>query len=399
VPWSFVFIDIIVIILALGAAARGWRRGLLGQAFEVGGGLAGLVVGVALGPLTASLVTDSAGLNAALLALVVVLAGLSLGQALGLALGHRFGLFARRARLGGADSSLGAGFGMAMTLVAYWLLGSLLLQGPIPPLSRQLSRSRILRELNSVTEPPDVVAYLQQYLNASRFPLVFPPGLPPAASGPVTLPPKGRARRAFVAAQGATMRVIVSGCGGTQLGSGWISSGHSVVTNAHVVAGATGVRLEDPARSYTGSVVLFDPETDLAVVRTEERLEGTALSLRRTLVGPGTQGVTLGYPGRAGGSLSWHPAAVRAHYAAARGFDIYGRNPARRDIYELRARVREGDSGGPFVLPGGKVAGVVFAASPTSANTGYALTAAEVSAEVERGSRSTRPVSPGRCPH
>jgi S1-C subfamily serine protease len=392
----FTIVDVVVVLLALGAGARGWRRGLLGQAFELGGGFLGLVAGVALGPRVVSLVTDGVGLGAALLALVVVLAALSFGQGLGFALGHRFGSFARKARLGGADSLLGAVFGIAMTLVAYWLLGSLLVKGPFPPLARQLSRSPLLRALNDVTEPPDVLAYIQQYLDTSQFPHVFT-GLPPPASGPVALPPRGRARRAFRAARDSTVRVVAPGCGGTQLGSGWISARHSVVTNAHVVAGGTSVQIEHPSSGrLSGSVVLFDPETDLAVLRTDERLPGPPLSLRNRPVDEGTQGVTLGYPGQAAGRLESHRAAVRARFPA-RGLDIYGRAPAQRDVYELRSRVREGDSGGPFVLAGGRVAGVVFAASTTERSTGYALTAQEVADEVSRGARSVRPVSTGRC--
>jgi S1-C subfamily serine protease len=393
---SLTVIDVVVLVLALGAAARGWRRGLLGQAFELGGGFLGLVAGVALGPRVASTITSNAGLNAALVALVVVLLGLSTGQALGFALGHRFGSFARRARLGSVDSVFGCGFGIAMTLVAYWLLGSLLVNGPFRALAQQLNRSVILRTLNGVTQPPDVLAYVQQYLDTSGFPQVFT-GLPPPLSGPVALPREGRARRAAVAAQDSTLRVVVPGCGGTQLGSAWISGRRSAVTNAHVVAGGSDVRLQDPSgASYPGSVVLFDPGTDVAVVRTQERLVGEPLRLLFRLVDPGTQGVTLGYPG--GLRLKTHRAAVRAHLGA-RGLDIYGRSSVERQVYQLRAHVREGDSGGPFVLPGGRVAGVVFAASTTAPDAGYALTAPEVADEVARGMRARQPVSTGRCTH
>jgi S1-C subfamily serine protease len=295
------------------------------------------------------------------------------------------------------DSMLGSGFGIAMTLVAYWLLGSLLVNGPFRALAQQLNRSAILRTLNGVTQPPDVLAYVQQYLDTSGFPQVFT-GLPPPLSGPVSLPPKGRARRAAVAAQGSTLRVVVPGCGGTQLGTAWISGRHSAVTNAHVVAGGSDVRLQGSDVSYAGSVVLFDPRTDVAVVRTQERLAGKPLRLLSGLVEPGTQGVTLGYPGPGGLGLRARPAAVRARFPA-RGLDIYGRSPVEREVYQLRARVREGDSGGPFVLPGGRVAGVVFAASTTASDAGYALTAPEVANEVARGIRARRPVSTGSCTH
>jgi hypothetical protein len=59
--------------------------------------------------------------------------------------------------------------------------------------------------------------------------------------------------------------------------------------------------------------------------------------------------------------------------------------------------VREGDSGGPFVLPNGRVAGVVFAASTTNQGTGYALTGAEVADEVQDGIDGLGPVDTGGC--
>jgi S1-C subfamily serine protease len=93
-----------------------------------------------------------------------------------------------------------------------------------------------------------------------------------------------------------------------------------------------------------------------------------------------------------------HRAAVQARYTAS-GRDIYGRSIVEREVYEIRAKVRQGDSGGPFVLPNGDVAGVVFAASTTDDDIGYALTGDEVDDEVEQGSQRTQPVDTGGCTH
>ena len=70
-----------------------------------------------------------------------------------------------------------------------------------------------------------------------------------------------------------------------------------------------------------------------------------------------------------------------------------------REIYELRARVEEGDSGGPFVRPSGRVAGMMFAASTTDERVGYALTAAEIRDELARSQARTEAVSTGPCTH
>jgi len=59
--------------------------------------------------------------------------------------------------------------------------------------------------------------------------------------------------------------------------------------------------------------------------------------------------------------------------------------------------VRSGNSGGPLVSADGRVLGVIFAASVTDANTGYALTADQVAAAAESGRTSDTAVDTGGC--
>jgi S1-C subfamily serine protease len=386
--------DVIVVALALYAAHRGWRRGLLGQVFELGGGFLGLLGGIAIAPRVAALFSQEAGLEAALLALLAVVLGLSLGQTLGHIVGHRFGHAARRARLGGVDSGLGSLFGGLVIFVSYWLIGSLLLGGPVQAVARSLKRSAVLRAMNDVAPPPDVLAYVRQYLVAADFPQVFL-GVPPPSGAPVARPESRVVRRAQQAAQASTVRILAEApdCGGTQLGSGWISGESTVVTNAHVVAGGQEVSVIEGSTSHAGSVVLFDPAADIAVVRVDA-LDGPPLELSTEPLPTGAPGAILGHPG--GGRLLVRAAAVQKGISAL-GLDIYGTHSVRRDVLELRARVHEGDSGGPFVRPNGRVAGTVFAASSTDPRIGYALSGEEIADEVERAARSEDPVSTGGC--
>lgn len=387
--------DILVAVLALLVGFRGWRRGFLIQASELGGGFVGLVAGVALGPRVASRLTDEPGLQAALISLVVVFAALSLGQGLGFALGHKFGSFARRAHLGAVDSSLGALFGIVITLISYWLIGSLLIQGPSQAVAAELRDSKLLKRMIRVASPPDILATLGHYLDTSGFPQVFT-GVPPLGR-PVKLPSGKQTRRAYQAADQSTVRVVVSACGGLQLGSGWVAANSTVVTNAHVVAGAERVTVQTRSGQHSSRVVLFDDDLDLAVLRVPG-LGAPALSLTTRTFGPGRKGATLGYPGSKRGRLSHSKAAIQTR-VQAQGRDIYGQSYVKRDIYQLRANVQQGDSGGPFVLPNGRVAGVVFAASVASPGTGYALTGKQVAPNVAKGSRSTKRVSTGPCTH
>jgi S1-C subfamily serine protease len=301
-----------------------------------------------------------------------------------------------RARLGGLDSSLGAAFGIALTLVSAWLIASMLVDGPSRTIASAVQHSTVIKKVSKVLpRPPNVFAYLRGYLDNSGFPQVFA-GFPRPIGSPVKLPKDEVARRAADKADESTVQVVVPACGGTQLGSGWVAASDTVVTNAHVVSGGDNVTVRDGAGDHPGDVVLFDPKTDIAVIHVVGT-EGPTLALDTETLSRGTPGATLGFPGGRG-ELVVEKAAVQDQYEAT-GRDIYGRSTVTRQIYELRSRVRQGDSGGPFVLPSGHVAGVVFAASTSRGDTGYALTGAEVSDEVQQGSRRTTPVGTGGCTH
>lgn len=386
--------DLAVILLAGLAAFRGFRHGLLGQFFELGGGFLGLVLGVTLAGTVADAFTDEPGVQALLISLLTVFVLLSIGQTAGHLIGLRFARAANNARLGGVNQGLGAGFGIFVTLLSYWLVGSLLVHGPSREVAKLMSKSVILKELNDISKPPDVLAYLRQYLDTAGFPQVFS-GLPRPIGEPVDLPSDKFARKAARKVQASTVRIVVPACGGQQLGTGWVGAPDTVVTNAHVVAGGGDVEVQDQEGSHTGRVVLFDPATDIAIVHVTG-LAGPPLDLDTSELERGTPGATLGFPGSSAPEMDVDPAAVQDSYPA-RGRDIYGRDDVTRQVYELRATIRQGESGGPFALPSGDVAGVVFAASTTDRNVGYALTGAEVEDELREGATRSEPVSTGDC--
>lgn len=389
-------VDLAVIGLVAFATYRGWHRGFIGQLFEFGGGFIGLVIGVAIAGRIAEAFTEQAGPSAALIAIATVFVMLSLGQAAGYLIGHRFGAVAHRARLGHFDAGLGAALSVGITFIAFWLIGSLLVQGPSKDLAKELRKSQSLKVMNDLMPPPpNVLAYIRQYLNTSGFPQVFE-GLPRPIGEPAKLPSQQEANAAGQRAQGSMVRVVVPACGGTQLGSGWIAAPDTVVTNAHVVSGGDQVTVQDPA-DHVATVVVFDPRTDIAILHVEG-LAGPVLRLDTEVKERGEKGATLGYPGTQEGQLVIKRAAVQEQYSAV-GRDIYGRDTVERDVYELHAKVRQGDSGGPFVLANGDVAGVVFAAATTDEDTGYALTGAEVADEIRAGTGKTSEVSTGRCTH
>ncbi len=68
-----------------------------------------------------------------------------------------------------------------------------------------------------------------------------------------------------------------------------------------------------------------------------------------------------------------------------------------REVLSLRGKVRPGNSGGPVVSSGGDVVGVVFAASLTDSDTGYALTAEQVAEAATLGVSEGRPADTQDC--
>ncbi|MDQ3991921.1 MAG: MarP family serine protease, partial [Actinomycetota bacterium] len=225
------------------------------------------------------------------------------------------------------------------------------------------------------------------------FPEVFA-GLPPAPAGPVDPPSNRQVRRAMEASGPGTLRVVGRACDRIQNGSGFVVDPNHVVTNAHVVAGVTDPQVQQQGGdSFAATTVLFDPDLDLAVLRMEAA-PADPLPMVEAALARRDRGAVLGYPG--GGPLRARAAAVRRVMTAV-GRDIYGRGTVRREVYELQTRVRPGNSGGPFVDLDGRVAGVVFAASTTEEDVGYALTAAQVRPRIDRALGRTDPVGTGPC--
>jgi S1-C subfamily serine protease len=105
--------------------------------------------------------------------------------------------------------------------------------------------------------------------------------------------------------------------------------------------------------------------------------------------------VVAGYPLDAP-SLQTVPARI-GDVQDAQGPNIYDTSTVTRQIYELRALVQSGNSGGPLLSPAGTVDGVVFAAAVGVPDTGFALTAAEVTNDASAGANLTAPVSTGAC--
>jgi S1-C subfamily serine protease len=388
-------LDLVAILLVVLAVLLGFRSGALPQV----GGLLGAIGGGAIVVLSLPLLVEPLDNVPTALRPYVVLTGLLLAVGVGESLGSTIGRMVARTLgggvLGAADRVAGGFTGAAQALLIVWLAGGLLAIGPIPRLTEAAQTSTAIRTLNAALPPPDEIATeLGSLLDASGLPEVFV-GLEPLPQPAVDPPTDATARAIAELAEASTVRISAATCGFESSGSGVVVAEGYVVTNAHVVAGARsrGIRVTGIAGQVDASVVLFDPELDVAVLRAPD-LQAVPLRFARDAPTRGAVGAALGYPG--GGSLTVVPAAVTGAYAAT-GRDIYDEATVTRQVLELRAQIDRGDSGGPFVLRDGTVGGLIFAEARSDPDVGYALSPTAVATRITPALGRTGTVDTGEC--
>lgn len=387
-------LDVVVLLLLVLSAVAGARAGFLGPVLGLLGAVAGFVVALLL---SSALREPLAGVEQPMRALLT-LCGLGAfvlaGEATGAAIGTRLSLGLRSSPLRPFDALGGALVGAAHVVLLVWLVGGMLAAGMAPSLGTLARDSVAVRVATDTLPPPlSVAGRLLTLLDTTDLPSLFA-GLEPPAAAPVALPADAEARALAESALASTSRITGSGCGNAlSVGSGFFIGPEHAVTNAHVVAGVTGVTATVRGGSKQAVVVAYDPEADLALLH----VPGAAaipLTLAPATPGRGSTGVALGYPG--GGELTVTAAGVTAVHDIA-GPDIYGGGTHERTVVELRGTVRRGNSGGPLVVEPGVVGGVVFGASRVDPEVGYAIGSDEAIGRLGRFVGATGAVDTGAC--
>jgi S1-C subfamily serine protease len=387
--------DAVVIVLVAIATLLGYRSGALPQLT----GLLGAVAGGALAVLALPHLEEPLNLIEPSLRAFAVVAGIlfsvGLGEAIGSAFGRSGAAMLGHGVFGTIDRLFGAFVGAAQALLVVWLTGGLLAAGPSPSLASQAQTSAVVRGLSQVLPPPtELAGELARLLDDTGLPNLFI-GLEPLPAPPVELPDDPFVRALAARAQPSTVKVTAVTCLAVSSGTGFVVDRGYVVTNAHVIAGASTIRVTLGSDAFDAAAVLLDPRLDIALLWVP-RLTAPALHFAATDPVRGADGAALGFPG--GGRLSVVPAAVAGSYSA-QGRDIYGEAKVTRRILELRARVDRGDSGGPLILGDGTVGGVVFAEARTDEDVGYALTPTSVQIAISPALGRTGEVATGACIH
>jgi S1-C subfamily serine protease len=382
-------LDLALLTLVVVAIAGGLRLGFVARAAS----WVGLGVGVALATWTvptALALVDGGDASLRLFTGLVVLAVTvtvvaSLFQAVGLRARHSIAA----SPLSGLDRVAGAFAGVLAVVGLIWFL--LPAASEVPGnISRQVRTSAIAALVESTTpDPPDAVRALRSLVDTSRFPEVFADLQPAPVTGP---PPEAiPVEQALVdQATASTVNVEADGCGRRYEGSGFAAAPDTIVTNAHVIAGADTIRVKRPdGEIRDATVVAFDGARDLAVLEVpdlgQQPLERAAAEL-------GDDGIVIGYPGGQD-TPRVAPARVQDRRNAV-GRDIYGRERTEREVLFLSADLRQGDSGSPVIDQQGRVTGVVFAISPDNPTSSFALDLSELEAIL---AAERVPGDSGRC--
>jgi len=386
-------LDWLLVVVALAYAVSGYWQGFICGAFSTAGLLLGGLLGILVAP---RLLGDAApSVWVSLGALFVVLICASFGQALLQFAGSRIRDRITWQPARALDAVGGAVLSTAAVLVVAWALGVAVSGSSLPAVSDQVRASKVLARVDDAM-PGQADQALQAFndvVGSSFFPQYLEPFAPERIVD--VGPPPGRigGDPDVVDAEGSVLKVRgENSCGRGVEGTGFLYQPNRVMTNAHVVAGVDEPTVLVGESEMPGRVVYYNSDIDIAVL---EVAGADGPFLRFDMNGrPRQAAAVLGYPND--GPYNVQGARIRGEQSL-RSPDIYGEGTVVREVFSLRSLVRPGNSGGPLVSKNGEVLGVIFAASVSDNDTGYALTAKQVAQGAAQGIASNRSVDTGAC--
>jgi S1-C subfamily serine protease len=184
----------------------------------------------------------------------------------------------------------------------------------------------------------------------------------------------------------------------TSAGTGLVlTSSGEVLTNNHVIRGATSIRVTDigNGRTYTARVVGYNQSHDIAVLQ----LQG-ASGLKTVTLGDsssaavGQKVVALGNAGGKGGTPSVAPGRITSLGASITASDAEaGTSEALKGLIHTNAGIQPGDSGGPLVNTAAQVIGINTAGSQSQPGQTQAFAipineAVSIAGQIEAGDSS-----------
>jgi S1-C subfamily serine protease len=155
-----------------------------------------------------------------------------------------------------------------------------------------------------------------------------------------------------------------------------VTSSGEVLTNNHVIDGATSIKATDVGngRTYTAKVVGYNKTDDVAVLKLQNASGLATVSFGNSSgVTAGQTVVALGNAGGKGGTPSVAAGTVTALGRSITASDEgSGSSENLSDMIQTNANIQPGDSGGPLVNASGQVIGMdTAAATPSETSSPY----------------------------
>jgi S1-C subfamily serine protease len=203
------------------------------------------------------------------------------------------------------------------------------------------------------------------------------PGSPTGAGGPTSL--------SAIASEVAPGLVNINTTFAyqTALGAGTgmvVASSGRVITNNHVIAGATAIKATDlgNGKTYVASVVGYDASADVAVLQLQGATGLTAVSFSTSQTRLGDRVIAIGNAGGRGTPTVAAGVVTGLDKAITAQSELSGTTEHLSGLIETNAAIESGQSGGPRVSNRGRVVGMVTAGSPDfafsqGATQGYAV--------------------------
>jgi S1-C subfamily serine protease len=390
-------LDLALLVLAAAFAASGYRQGFIVGSLSFVGFVGGAVLGAEFGPaLSRAIVGGQTQQDVVAVILLVTFA------IVGQFVASSIGAYVRQSMTSTSSTTLDAVGGSAVSVLSMlliaWAIGSVLTASSFPVVVQQVDESMVLSTLDRVmpSQAKTMFSDFRQLLSSGPFPQVFS-GIGAAHLFAVSAPdPAVLNSPGYLAARSRVVKIqgTALSCDRSIEGSGFVYAPQHVLTNAHVVAGVNqNQTVTTPSGvTYQAKVVLYDPQVDVAVLY----VPGLNLApLQFDDQGQsGDNAVVAGYP--LDQAFTQRAARIGGTQNAV-GPDIYQTGQVSRQIFQIRAVVQPGNSGGPLLSPSGTVYGVVFAAATGTTDTGFALTAAEVASDASAAASQTFPTSTQGC--
>ncbi len=386
-------LDWLLVALVLAYALSGYWQGFVTGAFATAGLLLGGLFGVWLAPVALGDARPSVLVS--LGALFIVILAATLGQALLQFAGARLRDRITWQPIRALDAVGGAALSAAAVLLVAWALGVAVSGTRLGSVTPMVRSSAVLAKVDQAlpTSAGRVLKAFNDVVGTSFFPAYLEPFSPERIVEVGPGPTRLLADPDVLDAQASVLKIRgTNKCGRGVEGSGFLYAEDRLMTNAHVVAGVSDPQVELDGSTLAAEVVYYNPDIDVAVLSVESG--DTETVAFDTSAGASDGVAILGYP--QDGPYDVQPGRIRAEQRL-RSPNIYGDGTVIREVYSLRGLVRPGNSGGPIVSSAGDVVGVVFAASVSDRDTGYALTADQVSRSATLGLSASSSVSTGDC--